>query len=68
MPECPYCGRWFRTKKGLNQHISRAHTTDIGGEKMLNPLTFDIFGAMERRKERRKRRARREPGLFEGLF
>jgi hypothetical protein len=57
MPECQYCGKWFRTKRGLKQHITKAHTTEIPfSGRVLDPTTFDFLGAMERREERRKRR------------
>jgi len=53
MPECPYCGRWFRTKRGLNQHITKVHKDEFGG---INPLTVDPIGVIERRNKRRARR------------
>ncbi len=60
MPECPYCGKWFRSNKALKQHITKAHTVKTGmGTRMLAIGTVEPFGAMERRAKRRKRR-----GLF----
>ncbi len=65
MPECPYCGRWFRSKKGLRIHIARKHTYKLPtGERVLDPFSFDILGAIERREERRRRRLKRR-GLFD---
>jgi len=62
MPECPYCGRWFRSKKGLKIHITKAHTYEsVGGIRMLDVSSFDFLGAMERR---RKRAMRRRKSLF----
>lgn len=56
MPECPYFGEWFRSNKGLKQHVAKIHEISFAGEKMLNPLTLDPLGAMEKRAERRRRR------------
>ncbi|AAB90067.1 MULTISPECIES: C2H2-type zinc finger protein [Archaeoglobus] len=56
MPECPYCGRWFKTKRGLNQHIAKSHETKFGGVRVLDPTTIDPLGAAERRAERKKKR------------
>ncbi len=25
VPTCPYCGKYFKTKRGLKQHIYRSH-------------------------------------------
>ena len=58
MPECPYCGRWFRSKKGLKVHITKAHTSIILGERILDPTKFDILGALERRAKRRYKKGR----------
>ncbi|NJE79577.1 C2H2-type zinc finger protein [Thermococcus sp. GR4] len=61
MPECPYCGKWFRTKKGLQQHITKTHYVKLpGGGKMIDPTTIDILGKMEREAERAKRRQQRK--------
>lgn len=61
MPECPHCRKWFRTKKGLKQHITKAHTTEVFGERILDPTTFDPLGAIERRAKRKRKRK----GLFD---
>jgi uncharacterized C2H2 Zn-finger protein len=29
MPECPYCGRWFKTKRGLETHIAKVHKPSL---------------------------------------
>ncbi|AEY69075.1 zinc-finger domain protein [Thermococcus prieurii virus 1] len=44
MPECPYCGKWFKTKKGLQQHITKVHKVDTPFGKVLDPSTFDFMG------------------------
>ena len=54
MPECPHCGRWFKTKGGLKQHISRSHTVNVLGTKILDPSTIDPIGKMERREEEKE--------------
>ena len=64
MPECPYCGKWFKTKRGLKQHITKAHTFEFAGERVLDPMTFDPIGAAERRAERAKKRKKKK-GLFD---
>ena len=57
MPECPYCGKWFRSKKGLRTHITKSHTMELPtGARVLDPTTLDPLGAMERRAERARRR------------
>lgn len=53
MPECPYCGRWFKTKAGLKQHIAKSHEIHI---RFLDPTTVDPLGAVKRRAKRKKRR------------
>ena len=59
MPECPYCGKWFRTKRGLKQHITKSHTFEFAGGRVFDVTTVDIFGAMERREERKRGRKKR---------
>ncbi len=55
MPECQYCGKWFRSKKGLNSHITKAHTTkNVFGGRSVDITSFDPLGKMERRQKRRK--------------
>jgi len=41
MPECPYCGRWFKTERGLNQHIAKSHESRIGDIRFIDPTTID---------------------------
>lgn len=65
MPECPYCGRWFKTKRGLKQHIAKSHEVDFGGVRVLDPMTIDPFGAAERRAERARKRRKKKKGLFD---
>jgi uncharacterized C2H2 Zn-finger protein len=56
MPECRYCGKWFRSNKGLKTHITKSHTSRTGiGGRMINPMTIDPLGKMERRQKRRRR-------------
>jgi len=45
MPRCPYCDEWFKTKKGLKVHITKAHTTEFLGGRILDVTTFkfDLF-------------------------
>ena len=50
MPECPYCGKWFKTKKGLEQHITKVHKVDTPFGKALNPASFDFMGKLRERK------------------
>jgi len=64
MPECPYCGRWFKTKRGLQQHIAKSHSMKMPfGGRMIDPSTIDPIGKMERRAERAKRRKKK--GIFD---
>lgn len=65
MPECPYCGRWFKTKRGLQQHIAKSHSvkTPFGG-RMIDPSTIDIWGKMEREAERARRRKKKSFSLW----
>lgn len=57
LPECPYCGRWFRTKRGLKTHIAKVHMVDDGfGGRVLNPFSIDLLGAAERRMKRKRKR------------
>ncbi len=60
MPECQYCGRWFKSKKALRLHIIKTHTT-IGllGEKTFNPFSIDILGIARRREERVRRKIKK---------
>ncbi|HIE30818.1 MAG TPA: hypothetical protein EYP67_00330 [Methanosarcinales archaeon] len=56
MPECRYCGKWFRSNKGLKQHITKMHTDKtIFGDRYIDPSTIDPLGAMKEREKRRKR-------------
>jgi hypothetical protein len=64
MPECPYCGRWFRSKKGLSQHIGKIHKDSFGN---INPLTFDPIGSIKRREERSRKRRKRKKAFFDIL-
>ncbi len=69
MPECPYCGKWFRSKKGLQQHITKTHkTTNMFGEKVIDPCSVDPIGKIERRAERAQKKKKKKGGLFGGLF
>ena len=65
MPECPYCGKWFKTKRGLKQHIAKVHTTKVGEVRVVNPLTVDPLGAIERKMERARKRKKKKGGLFD---
>ena len=65
MPECPYCGRWFKTKRGLKQHISKSHMMDMGFTKVLDLGSIDPLGAAERRAERQRKRKKKKGGLFD---
>ena len=60
MPECPYCGKWFKTKRGLEQHITKVHKVDTPFGKALNPGSFDFTGKLKREEERAKRRQQRK--------
>ena len=63
MPKCPYCGRWFRTRRGLRTHIGKVHMVDdVFGGRVLDPSTVDPWGYAEREMERAKKR-RRKKGL-----
>ncbi|GAB6134536.1 C2H2-type zinc finger protein [Thermococcus prieurii] len=64
MPECPYCGKWFKTKKGLQQHITKVHKVDTPFGKVLDPSTFDFMGKMKREEERAKRRRKKKKDPF----
>ena len=66
MPRCPYCNRWFRTKRGLKQHITKSHTSDVMGIRILDPFTFDFPEPdfLEPRKKKRTRR-RKKRSLFD---
>lgn len=57
MPECPHCGKWYRSNKGLKTHITKSHTYigSLGG-KMFNPLSIDMIGKIQRRTDRNKRK------------
>jgi len=62
MPTCPYCGRYFRTKRGLKQHIYRSHpyameTMEKNARKLWEPIdraARDLFGTHGRRRKKRK--------------
>lgn len=57
MPECKYCGKWFKSNKGLKLHITKMHTSkSIFGGRSIDPLTIDPIGAMEERERRRQKR------------
>ena len=58
IPECPYCGKWYRSNKSLKQHITKTHTMDTPMGRVVNPVTFDFVGGFIRKVERRKRRKR----------
>jgi uncharacterized C2H2 Zn-finger protein len=60
VPECPYCGKWFKTKRGLEQHITKVHKIDTPFGKALNPASFDFMGKLKREEERAKRRQQRK--------
>ena len=65
MPECPYCGRWFKTKRGLQQHIAKSHSVKMPfGGRMIDPSTIDIFGKMERESKRASRRKKKSFSLW----
>ena len=49
MPECPYCGKWFKTKKGLNVHISKMHALEKNVEELLG-----VPGLMSGTRKRKK--------------
>ncbi|RLG83113.1 MAG: hypothetical protein DRO40_05770 [Thermoprotei archaeon] len=61
MPTCPYCGKFFRTKRGLKQHIYRSHpfaieTMEKDARKFwssVDKATRDLFGSRKRRKKRK---------------
>ena len=63
MPKCPYCGRWFKTKRGLKQHITKSHTDCFG---VIDPGTIDPFGTARKRKKSRKKKGK--SGGVLGLF
>jgi len=67
MPECPYSGKWFRSKKGLKVHISWAHTTTIADRRILDPSTIDPLGTIRRREKRRARR-RKKQSFFDSFL
>jgi len=47
MPECPYCGKWFRGNTHLKQHIIKVHTTKgVLGERTLNPFSIDVLAQL----------------------
>ena len=46
MPECPYFGEWFRSNKGLKQHIAKTHEVKFLGGKILDFSTVDQLGAV----------------------
>ena len=60
MPECPYCGKWFKTKRGLEQHITKVHKVNTPFGKALDYSSFDFVGKMRREQERAERRAKRK--------
>ena len=62
MPECIYCGRKFRTRRGLQQHIRRAHGINDPFERFGKSLARET-GRLLSGGGRRKRRKRR--GLFD---
>lgn len=55
MPECPYCGKVFKTEKGLRQHITKVHKEKTEFGQVLDPSTIDIEGKLERRAKRKKK-------------
>ncbi len=64
MPECPYCGKWFKTKRGLEQHITKVHKVDTPFGKALDPSTFDFMGKLKREEERAKKRRKKKKDPF----
>ena len=62
MPNCPYCGRWFKTKRGLKQHITKVHTDSFG---TIDPMTINPFNTT---KNKRRKRSRRKDSDVLGLF
>jgi len=65
MPECPYCGKWFKTKRGLQQHIAKVHKEKTPFGDILDPTTFDPIEKMEREAKRASRRKKKKRfGLF----
>ena len=63
MPECPHCGKWYRSNKGLKTHITKSHTSrgPLGG-RMINPMSIDPYGKMQRRADRNRRK--KKGGFF----
>ena len=56
MPECKYCGKWYRSNKSLKIHITKTHTSKTGiGGRIVNPMSIDPLGKMQRRQRRRSR-------------
>jgi len=69
MPDCKYCGKWFRSNKGLNLHITKMHTSEsIFGNKIIDPFKVDPIGAMEEREKRRKKRMKKSDKGMNTLF
>ena len=64
MPECPYCGKWFKTKRGLEQHITKVHKVNTPFGKTLDYSSFDFVGKMKREQERAEKRAKRKKDPF----
>lgn len=67
MPECRYCGKWYKSNKGLNLHITKMHTSEGPfGNRIVDIGTIDPIGAMEERGRRFNNR-RNKSGMFNFL-
>jgi len=65
VPRCPYCGRWFRTRRGLNVHISKSHSLAKAIDEAIEGM-LSIPGTKSRPKKRKRsrRRKRKSEGFF----
>ena len=49
MPRCPYCNEWFKTNQGLKTHITKAHTSEILGQKFIDPFKIGPFSPKKKK-------------------
>lgn len=65
MNVCEFCGREFRTKRGLKIHVTRTHKTHNKLNQASMKLTFEFFKFLEKRKWQAAERSREKIGKMD---